>query len=184
MDMAQVVSQRSTCSRLHVGAIVSRDGRVIATGYNGAPSGLPHCIHEEWEYTGQPDTDWPQWVFNLYIGTPFPAAPPVRGTKFYHHNDGVTWTTGRDEAPGCTNVEHAERNAIAFAARYGSALDGAELDCTHAPCLNCARAIINAGIRVVRYVHPYRKTEGVEALLSVGIDVLQVEPTDGMMRLW
>jgi dCMP deaminase len=42
---AEVFAARSTCSRLHVGAVLARDGRVLSTGYNGAPSGLPHCEH-------------------------------------------------------------------------------------------------------------------------------------------
>lgn len=46
MDIALVVAQRSTCSRLQVGAVLARDGRVLSTGYNGAPSGLEHCRHE------------------------------------------------------------------------------------------------------------------------------------------
>ncbi len=38
------VADRSTCIRRHVGAIVVKDKRILATGYNGAPSGLPHCL--------------------------------------------------------------------------------------------------------------------------------------------
>lgn len=45
MDVAQLISKRSTCSRLQVGAVLARDGRIISTGYNGAPSGMPHCGH-------------------------------------------------------------------------------------------------------------------------------------------
>lgn len=43
MDIACLVAKRSTCCRRRVGAIVVRDKRILATGYNGAPSGLPHC---------------------------------------------------------------------------------------------------------------------------------------------
>lgn len=45
MKSALLWSERSTCSRLHVGAIFAKDGRILVTGYNGAPSGLPHCNH-------------------------------------------------------------------------------------------------------------------------------------------
>lgn len=45
MDVASVVSERGTCSRLQVGAVFSRDGRIIVTGYNGAPAGIEHCDH-------------------------------------------------------------------------------------------------------------------------------------------
>jgi len=124
MEMAFIVAGRGTCSRLQVGAIIARDGRVISTGYNGVPAGLPHCIHATYEI----------------------------------HD-------------GCTQAEHAERNAIYYAARYGTALEGSEMYATHAPCETCARAIINAGIKRVYYKIPYRKTEGVELLERAGLEV-------------
>jgi dCMP deaminase len=43
MGIAFAVAQRSTCDRAHVGAIIVRDKRILTTGYNGAPRGLPHC---------------------------------------------------------------------------------------------------------------------------------------------
>ncbi len=44
MRIASVVSERSTCLRRKVGAILVLGHQILATGYNGAPSGLPHCI--------------------------------------------------------------------------------------------------------------------------------------------
>ncbi len=43
MGMAFLVSMRSTCTRRKVGAVLVRDRRILATGYNGPPSGFPHC---------------------------------------------------------------------------------------------------------------------------------------------
>lgn len=43
MDITNLVAKRSTCTRRHVGAILVKDKRILATGYNGAPSGLKHC---------------------------------------------------------------------------------------------------------------------------------------------
>lgn len=43
MKIAQLVADRSTCLRRHVGALLVKEKRIIATGYNGAPSGLRHC---------------------------------------------------------------------------------------------------------------------------------------------
>lgn len=45
MEIARLVSRRGTCARLSVGAVFSKQGRIIVTGYNGAPAGLPHCNH-------------------------------------------------------------------------------------------------------------------------------------------
>lgn len=46
MEMLEVIKTRSTCVRRHVGAVIVRDHRIIATGYNGAPTGLKHCTKE------------------------------------------------------------------------------------------------------------------------------------------
>jgi len=43
MEICRVVAQRSTCPRAAVGAVIVLDRTILATGYNGAPAGLPHC---------------------------------------------------------------------------------------------------------------------------------------------
>ena len=43
MSLAYLAAERSTCTRRKVGAVIVKDNRVIATGYNGVPSGMPHC---------------------------------------------------------------------------------------------------------------------------------------------
>ncbi|MFX1277307.1 MAG: cytidine/deoxycytidylate deaminase family protein [Promethearchaeota archaeon] len=43
MKIAEVVAQRSTCIKRHIGAVLVKDSHIISTGYNGAPSGLNHC---------------------------------------------------------------------------------------------------------------------------------------------
>ncbi|MFP4225592.1 MAG: deoxycytidylate deaminase [Desulfobacterales bacterium] len=43
MEIAALVAKRSTCLRRAVGAILVKDKRILATGYNGAPSGITHC---------------------------------------------------------------------------------------------------------------------------------------------
>ena len=43
VQIAFTVAQRSTCDRAHVGCVLVRDRRILTTGYNGAPAGLPHC---------------------------------------------------------------------------------------------------------------------------------------------
>lgn len=124
MSMAWAVAERSTCNRLHVGAVIAREGRVISSGYNGNLVGMNHCEHD--------------------------ALSPEP----------------------CTSAVHAEANAILFAARYGTAVEGAQLFTTHEPCLDCAKMIVNAGISEVIYAVDYRKHEGLNLLLkapSVGV---------------
>ena len=55
MNMAREVARLSTCNRLKVGAILTKDYRVISTGYNGTPSGMPHCSHSVGETGGCKD---------------------------------------------------------------------------------------------------------------------------------
>ena len=43
MEMAELAATRSTCLRRNVGAVIVKDNRVIATGYNGTPKGITHC---------------------------------------------------------------------------------------------------------------------------------------------
>lgn len=43
MNIAKVVATRATCDRAHVGALLTRDKEILATGYNGSPRGLKHC---------------------------------------------------------------------------------------------------------------------------------------------
>jgi dCMP deaminase len=44
MRMAELAASRSTCLRRQVGAVIVKDKKILATGYNGAPSGLKHCL--------------------------------------------------------------------------------------------------------------------------------------------
>jgi len=46
MALVKIISTRSTCDRLHAGAVLVNKNRIVATGYNGSPPGLPHCDEE------------------------------------------------------------------------------------------------------------------------------------------
>jgi len=174
MQMAEVVAQRGTCSRLQVGSVVSRDGRIIATGYNGTPKGLPHCVHEK--YTVGPGNVAPGWFHKMMDAQAWEEQIAV-GTVF--HWDGHTMTRmlgGPGDGPsgGCTQAVHAEQNAISFAAKHGLELNRGDMHVTHAPCSACARSIINAGINTVYFRTPYRLTSGVELLHQAGLNVIDM----------
>jgi dCMP deaminase len=119
---ARLVSGRSTCLRLQVGAVVALEGRILVTGYNGAPTGMPHCT------------------------------PDICGP----------------DKP-CSRTVHAEANCIAFAARHGISLEGAFMYCTDSPCMECAKLIINSGIRGLNYQREYRDRKPLDLLVSAGI---------------
>lgn len=129
IGFAMVAAKRSTCLRRQVGAVIAYDGRVLSTGYAGAPSGMEHC-------------------------NPSNCTP----------------------ANPCTRTVHAEANAIAFAARKGIAVEGAEMVCTLSPCYTCAQLIINAGIEKVSYTELYRINDGIVLLQQAGVDVYNAGP--------
>ena len=68
-------------------------------------------------------------------------------------------------------VLHAEANAITKIARSHNSSDGATLYVTASPCIECAKLIIQAGIKRVVYGEHYRLTDGIELLQRAGIEV-------------
>ena len=72
-------------------------------------------------------------------------------------------------------VLHAEANAISKVAKSGNSSDGSTLYVTASPCLECAKLIIQAGIRRVVYRDEYRLTDGVDLLRRAGIEVEKVD---------
>lgn len=72
-------------------------------------------------------------------------------------------------------VLHAEANAITKVAKSGNSSEGATLYVTASPCVECAKLIIQAGIRRVVYKDSYRLNDGIELLQRAGIEVEQVE---------
>ena len=72
-------------------------------------------------------------------------------------------------------VLHAEANAISKVAKSGNSSDGATLYVTASPCIECAKLIIQAGIRRVVYKDEYRLTDGIDLLKRAGIEVEKVD---------
>jgi len=70
---------------------------------------------------------------------------------------------------------HAELNAIAQAAQIGVSTEGSIILCTHEPCSFCTKAILNAGIKEVVYLHPYPDKLAREMIAESVIKVRQLE---------
>jgi dCMP deaminase len=126
METAHVISHRGSCERSQVGSIISKDSRIVSTGYVGSPAGSAHCSEV--------------------------------GCEIGNHG-------------GCIRTVHAEANAIAFAARAGVGTEGCVLYTTLAPCRECAKLIVNAGIIRVVYHHSYRDPSGLKLLEDASIQV-------------
>ena len=75
-------------------------------------------------------------------------------------------------------VLHAEANAISKVARSHNSSDGATLYVTASPCIECAKLIIQAGVRRVVYGELYRLTDGIDLLRRAGIEVIYLAPEE------
>lgn len=77
------------------------------------------------------------------------------------------------------NVVHAEANALYKCAKSNESSDGATMFITHSPCMPCAMAIVQCGIKAVYFINPYRDSAPIEYLQSKGITVIQRENFNG-----
>ena len=142
MKTAEVFAECSTAVRLHVGAIIVKDERIISIGYNGTPSGWDNNCEE---------------VVNVN-----PSDPR------YDYNHFTKELKTKPE------VLHAETNAIAKLAKFDGSGSGSVLFVTHAPCLDCAKLVFQAGISSVYYRNSYRDSVGVDFLNKAGVKVEKI----------
>lgn len=165
MKTAEIFAELSHAKRLHVGAIVVKDDRIISIGYNGMPAGWDNnCEDVEWCNAGG-------WLSPEEIEEGW----PYKGE--YTDTEGNV-IQGRYRLKTKREVLHAESNALAKLARSSESGLGADLFVTHSPCLDCAKLIFQSGIKRVFFGHAYRSSEGVEFLKASGVEVKQIEKGD------
>ncbi len=75
-------------------------------------------------------------------------------------------------------VLHAEANAITKVAKSNNSSEGATLYVTSSPCIECAKLIIQSGIKRVVYADSYHSMDGIDLLKRVGIEIVRVELTE------
>lgn len=149
MDTAERFARLSSSRRLHVGAVVVKDNRIISIGYNGMPAGWDNnCEHKIY----CDDGDWSEQQL-------------PKDSNIWKKYKLVT----KDE------VIHAEANAILKLAKSTDGGDGSDLFCTHAPCIQCAKLIYGAGIKKVYYRNSYRDTIGLDFLEKCNIELEKVD---------
>lgn len=85
-----------------------------------------------------------------------------------------------EDADGVTKpyVLHAEANAISKIAKSGNSADGATLYVTASPCMECAKLIIQAGIKRVVYSDEYRLHDGIDLLRRAGVECELIVPDE------
>jgi dCMP deaminase len=149
MEVAETFAELSSAKRLHVGAIVVKDDRIISIGYNGMPSGWDNNC-EDVQYTyDQRDTVNGDWTYD---------------------NDSKRWSKLKTKP----EVLHAETNAIAKLAKSNESGLGSTMFITHAPCLDCAKLVYQSGINTVYYRNSYRDEIGIRFLEKAGVKIEKV----------
>jgi len=153
LSILDATALRASCDRGKSAAVIVRDNRILATGYVGAPSGLPSCDevgHELIKRCELPySTEDERGLFDL------------NSTKYISNECFSTH---------CILSVHAEINAIINCARNGVYTLGATLYCTMQPCPACGMAIIQAGIIEVIVKNPYQKgAKSIQMFNKVGI---------------
>lgn len=97
------------------------------------------------------------------------------GTPSGFNNDCEDWFFDMDnklQSKTKPEVIHAEANAITKLAREGNSSKDADLFLTHAPCTECAKLIIQSGIKRIYWRDQYRSTDGLELLDKAGIQII------------
>jgi dCMP deaminase len=160
MRIADITAELSYAKRLQVGALIVKEHKILATGYNGTPAGWDNnCEDVEWCSAG----GWldPEEIIEGW---------PYEGT--YLDRDGNEMQN-RYRLKTKPEVLHAEMNSLMKVTRSTESSEGATLFCTHAPCMDCAKAIYQAGIKQVVYREKYRSTSGINFLEACGINVME-----------
>lgn len=153
MDFAERVAQLSYAERKKVGAVIVNDDTIVY-GYNGTPAGWDNCCESK-QYM---DIDAGGWLSPDEIYEQWPLEDA----------DGRRYRLKTKP-----EVLHAEMNALSKIARTTVSSTGATLFVTLAPCIECAKAIYQAGVSKVIYSNDYRSSDGVDFLKKCGIEVIK-----------
>ena len=157
--MAEIWATNSYARRNKVGALLVKDGQIISDGYNGTPKGFDNSCENEVKC----DVDWDN-INSLDGGASICKTYDSDCSKCPHH-----YLVTKPE------VLHAEANAITKVAKSNYSSEGSTLYVTLSPCFECAKLIIQSGIKRVVYKEAYRKTDGLDLLKKAGIEVEQIK---------
>ena len=186
MLLAHLTATRSTCDRgpellfcpgRHgVGAVLVKNRRAIAGGYNGSAPGQPHCSDPSEFYACKcGSTCDPEDLYEDQDGTMMHICVECMASTPAVKKDGGHLM--RDNH--CVRTIHSEMNALLQCALDGVSPQGADIYCTASPCFDCAKAIIRAGIGTVYFGQAYESRYGLSSdvkdmLISSGIQVKEL----------
>lgn len=154
--------QLSTCARLHVSAILVKDGRILSMGYNGTAAGQKHC-RDRFIRIGD------KYYIGEYAHPAEMAQYEVSKEKWFaeHHKFSEQ------------NEVHAEMNCIAFAIKNEINISTCEIIISVSPCIQCAKLIAAVGIKHVYYMDEYDRnpSDGLKYLIANGVQCHKLDDT-------
>ena len=160
LRMAFIWSENSYALRRKVGALIVKDNSIISDGYNGTPSGFPNVCEYAVIKKGK-----------THIGN---CIDKTKDRNWIKNLPSEKW-----DLKTYPYVLHAEANAITKLAKSHNSSEGATLYVTDSPCMECAKLIIQAGIRRIVYAREYRLTESLDLLTRAGIEILKLPTPEG-----
>ena len=200
-------AERSKCKKRKVGAVIAKDGRIISVGYNGLPSRYKILVDaqkcalcegsgtvnikgkdEKDSFGVCPKCGGTGWIkeYKDICEDEYKACPECGSTDISKFDDidyicnKCSRMFGEPRTVYTTRHEyviHAEANAILFAAKNGIPTQDCTLYVTTAPCSECAKMIIQSGIKRVVYMDEYdngSRKDGLELLKAVGVEVEKI----------
>ncbi len=151
LAMAKEWSKMSHAKRKKVGCLIVKDEQIISDGYNGTPSGFDNNCEEVF-YTCDERDFYKDQEWELDRGK----------EKFF-------------KLKTKPEVLHAESNALMKLARSTNSSEGATIYCTYSPCFDCAKLIVQSGVKRFVYNETYRNTEGLDLLKKAGVEIVNYE---------
>jgi len=156
LEIAKLMSEHSTCTRVQVGGVLVKAGRIISTGYNGVASKQLECkqffkeLHNE-----------------MNIDEKFEDFIKSKEFSDMHRDFSIH------------NELHAEQNIIGYAARNGVNTSDSTIYLTCSPCTQCAKLLIASGVVRVVYAEIYNRTsdDGLPLLkqCKIACDLISME---------
>ena len=151
LAMAKEWSKMSHAKRKKVGCLIVKDERIISDGFNGTPSGFDNNCEEVF-YTCDERDFYKDQEWELDKGK----------EKFF-------------KLKTKPEVLHAESNALMKLARSTNSSEGATIYCTYSPCFDCAKLIVQSGVKRFVYNETYRNTQGLDLLKKAGVEIVNYE---------
>jgi dCMP deaminase len=165
MNMAKQCANMSRAVRLKVGAVIVKNHNIVSFSWNGTPAGWDNnCEHKIYMQPCEADS-----LTDEEINIKWPFAEQISKTS----DSLMPWR--RYALKTKPEVLHAEMNALMKLAKCSESGYGAAIFITHAPCMDCAKGIFQAGIIEVYYHLPYRCNDGIEFLKKCQVTVEQIQ---------